>query len=280
VVFPTPTIFYPLQPTRIYETQVRTVVYVRGLVRATADLAVQGVECKYLRGVVKDVNLGYSFASHARLGGGYLGSPPPGSTLELLTRVEVTSPPPLWNHDLSLEPGAPTAIELARFIDANGPPLLWGTSIVLAMILAVALPWGVVPLPHRHWTDWLYALAVGAGTGLSIWVAALVFVGWIKLRVDDRAPGRDTEVMGRVLAWVALSGVGLTIVGACGGLLFPLLLLGGTLLGLSFPGLVIYWLARVGGWVRALWFSLFIVVHGSFACLLIFGILHWLSAYE
>jgi hypothetical protein len=69
VDFPTPAIFYPLQPTRVYESEVRTVIYVRGLVQPVAGLAVPGVQCRYLRGSVKEINLGYIASRHPRAQG-------------------------------------------------------------------------------------------------------------------------------------------------------------------------------------------------------------------
>src|SRR5262245_9100577 len=297
VDFPTPTIFYPLQPTRVYESEVRTVVYVRGLVQPVADLGVPGAQCQYVRGTVKEINLGYSFAAPRSLGGGYLGLPPPDATLEPLTRVEMTSAPSSWTRDLVLEPGAPAGVEVARLIDTLGLGGLWGASIVLGMLLAVFLRWAVVPREKRRRTDWLWAVAVGATTGLSLWVSTLVFLAWNLRRFNEPESEEGMRPLGRVIVVLGAVGSVSVLLGVTCGLLGPpsspvgeavfsmvmfLGAIGFMLLAACVPALLIYLLgriARVGRWRRVGWFALFMVAHAGLVCLIFFGLLGWLSAY-
>jgi hypothetical protein len=261
------------------------VIYVRGLVRPAADLAVPGVECRYVRGAVKEVNLGHSFAADKR-SAGHRGRPPSDATLELLTRVEVTSAPASWNSDLVLETGAPAAIEVALLIDRHGLPLLWGASTVLGMLLSVFLPWVILPREKRRGTDWLWAAAVGAATGLSVWVATLVFLAWNALRFPERSSAQRAGGLGRVILILGASGAFLILV--AGALLKAesaeaiVVFSGGLgllLLALCFPAGLICLLARVGERARAVWFVLFMVTHGGLACLLFLVLRGWLSAY-
>jgi hypothetical protein len=273
VDFSTPAIFYPLQPTRVYESKIPTVVYIRGMVRPTAGLAVPGVQCQYLRGAVEEVNLGYSLATSER-SSNRKWHPPPEATLEPLTRVEVTSAPSSWTDDLVLEPQAPAAIEVACIIDRGGLPLLWGLSTVLGMLLSVFLPWAILPRENRRWTDWLWAAAVGAATGLSVWVSTLLFLAWNARRFPGQVLGLGASGIILILIFVlaallAIKDVGVFFVAGVG-----LLLLGASCLA----GLV-YLLARTGDRTRATWFGLFMLAHGCLACLFFFVLRQWLSAY-
>jgi hypothetical protein len=284
VDFPTPTIFYPLQPTRVYESKIPTVVYVRGLVRPVADLAVPGVQCSYLRGAVEEISLGSSVTKSK--GKPNRRRPPSEEALEPLTRVELTSIPSSWTSDLVLEPGAPAMIAVARLIDRGGLPLLWGWSIVLGMLLSVFLPWAILPRENRGRSDWLWAAAVGAATGLSVWVSILVFVAWNRRRFSGHARGRSARILERII--LVLGGFGIVLVLIMvAGLLFEATaeyfdlvgLIGVLFLVVCFPIGLIYLLERVGNWVRAAWFAFFMLAHGGIALLVFFGLWNWLAAY-
>jgi hypothetical protein len=286
VDFPTPAIFYPLQPTRVYETKIPTVVYVRGLVRPTADLAVPGVQCQYLRGAVEERNLGYSLATSER-SSNRKRRPPPDATLELLTRVEVTSAPSSWTDDLVLEPQAPPAIEVARIIDRGGLPLLWGLSAILGMLLSLPLPWAILQREDRRRTDWLWAAAVGAATGLSVWVSILVFLAWNRRSFPPQTRRWGARTLGWVIIALGASGIILvltfvvaSLLAASVGELFAIPgAIGLLLLAVCFPMGLIYLLERIGDWGRAVWFGLFMLAHCGLACLFFFVLRQWLSAY-
>jgi hypothetical protein len=287
VDFPTPQIFYPLQPTRVYDSEIPTVVYVRGLVRPVASLPVPGVQCGYLRGAVEVTNLGSGFEKFkGPLKRGR--RPPSDEALELLTRVELTSRPSSWTSDLVLEPGAPAAIEVAWLIDRGGLPLLWGWSIVLGILLSVFLPWAIISRENRSRTDCLWAAVVGAATGLSIWVSILLFLAWNRQRFPGPTHGRVATILGRTIPVLGVFGivafsilVTANLLGASGTELFVITgMIGVLLLAACFPLGLIYFLERLGNWARAAWFVLFMLTHGGLACLLFFGLWKWLSTYE
>jgi hypothetical protein len=258
-------------------------------VRPAADLAVPGVQCRYLRGSVKEVNLGYSFAAPRRAHGGYLDFPPPDATLEPLTRVEVTSPPSAWTGDLVLEPGRPAAIHVAGVIGEQGLPLLWVTSVVLGVLLAVALPWAVMPREQREWTDWLWAAGVGAATGLSVWASLLLFLVWMGRKFQQTGGGRFTSIVGKVILALGGSGLGLFLLGCGmfmigrGGAVAPVFAYPGlVLLALCWPAALVYLLGRVArrrGWVGVVSFVVFMLAHCGLACLVFGGLWMWMSAY-
>src|SRR5262249_13391226 len=54
IEFPSDHVFYPLRPTRVYESDVPTAIFVRGWVRPGAGMALPGLRCRHLRGHVTD----------------------------------------------------------------------------------------------------------------------------------------------------------------------------------------------------------------------------------
>src|SRR5262249_11703585 len=138
---------------------VRTAVFVRGLVQPVREGTVAGLRCHYLRG---------------KIGGSHVDE----ADLEPITRVELTSPPASWDQDLVLEPGAPAAVTTAHFLADLPLGCFWAASGVLGTVLALFLPWVVLPKETRRLADWVWAAGVGASLCLSILAAALVFVTW------------------------------------------------------------------------------------------------------
>jgi hypothetical protein len=166
-------------------------------------------------------------------------------------------------------------------------PLLWGLSVVLGILLSVFLPWVVLRGEKRCLSDWLWAAAVGAATGLSIWVSILVFLAWNRRRFPGETRGR----IGRVLEWILLilgaSGIFLVLIFVAVTLLevrkaeYWLIPggIGAMFLVVCFPIGLICLLARIGNWTRAAWFALFMLAHGGLACLVFFGLWKWLAGY-
>jgi hypothetical protein len=285
VDFPTPTIFYPLQPTRVYESVIPTVVYVRGLVRPVADLAVPGATYTYLHGNV--TNLESRFVKSTDLS--ERRRPVPESIFEELTRVELTSASSSWTSDLVMEPSAPPAIAFASLIDRGGLALLWAWSIALGMLLSVFLPRAILSREQRCWKDWLWAATVGAATGLSVWVSVLVLVAWARNRFPGQTSDRGVSVFGQIVLLLGAPGaiaillfVAVFLLGsriAELGVIIPCVIGAMLLITCLLIGLV-WILGKVGSWARATCFALFVLAHGSSACLLFFGLRRWLAAYE
>src|SRR5262245_36854070 len=160
--FPSPVVFYPLRPTRVYDSDVRTALFVRGLVRPVEGISLPGLRCDYLQGRIDEPRAPRDDKAK----------------LEPITRVELTSPPASWDQDLVLEAGAPVAVKAALFIGDLSLDHLWAASGVVGAVLALFLPWVVLPKGARRLTDWVWATVVGASICLTVYASALAFVAW------------------------------------------------------------------------------------------------------
>ena len=101
VVFPSPSLWFPLQPTRAYSDPVETVVYVRGFVKPAPGCVLPSLKCQYIYGAMKElsVNQAFSEGKQSEYHGHYSGP------LEELTRITLTTDPQKWDRDLELVPG-------------------------------------------------------------------------------------------------------------------------------------------------------------------------------
>jgi hypothetical protein len=182
VVFPSPTLWFPLQPTRAYTESVETVVYVRGFVKPARGCDLPGLSCEYIFGDVQTLAVGQTFAiDRKEHRGGY-----PSGRLERMTRVTLTTDPQKWDRDLELVPGTTpvgtAALSLTGWAGFLGP--LWST--LLGAVLGSTIPWLTVPKAERRWVDWLAGALTGAAIVLTIWASALVFSIWRWRRFRDR----------------------------------------------------------------------------------------------
>lgn len=178
--FPAPRVFYPLQPSRVYDEEIQTAIYVRGWWQIQQRRNLPGLHCGYKMGRVTEISieqLGKPMAA--------LLSNTEKSVEEPLTRVELSGLPQGWTDDLELVEGTPPAISLAQAIGSKGPVEGMIASSILGVVLAWLLPWAVVPREQRRWTDWLWALGVGGSICLSIYISALVFYFWCLERSDS-----------------------------------------------------------------------------------------------
>lgn len=183
VVFPSPTLWFPLRPTRAYTEPVETVVYARGFVRPAAGCHLPRLKCEYIYGEVKAVGLGQVFdKSQSRDHPGY--APP--DLLEPFTRVTLTTDPQQWDRDLELVPGTTTvgavALAVTGWVGFLGP--LWAA--LLGAALGLMIPWLTIPKAERRRGDWLSGAAIGAAIVLTIWISALAFTVWQGMRFPDR----------------------------------------------------------------------------------------------
>jgi hypothetical protein len=272
--FPSPVVFYPLRPTRVYETDVQTSLFVRGLVRPAKEGAIAGLRCHYLRGRIEGP-----------------GAAPSGeSGLEPITRVELTSPSTSWDQDLVLEPGAPAAVNVALFLGDLPLGYLWGAWAVLGMVLATFLPWAVLAKGTRRFTDWLWAAAVGMSICLSVYAAAVVFLAWTWRTIPREGPHRGKPGGGMLLG-VAV-GIGLILVATqiaiAMDLFGPVRLplnhdLAIFLIYFSFIGVPIFYVSLILGAVlagiplRLGWFALFVALHWGITCAVLGALRAWIS---
>lgn len=193
--FPTAKVFYPLRPSRVYTNTIKTSIYVRGWFHPTPDLNLPGLKCGYVWAKVTDEPITDAFAA---LRSGSL----PYETVAA-TRVDLSSTPSGWTQDLTMDPGEPKSVSAAVSITEMGQYGMWYGLICLGAILSVYLPLAVVVRTERRWYDWLWALAVGAGLGLSVLFSGLVFLFWMERRQRaDLATG--SEAAGKHIAAIGL----------------------------------------------------------------------------
>lgn len=176
VEFPTPVLFYPLQPSRVYITDVDTAVYIRGWVQPDHELNIPGLRFRYLRGRVADHPLSDAAVWEA------FGSLVSNEQIEELTGVELSPTPAGWSEDLHLIQGPPLAIPAAQGIERIGLIGLWLVTMLLGGPLALYLPWVMCSPESRRWSDYAWALGVGLAIGFSIYASVLVMCSWCRYR--------------------------------------------------------------------------------------------------
>ena len=155
LVFPSPTLWFPLQPTRAYTEPVETVVYVRGFVKPAPGCDLPGLKCEYVYGAVKELTVGQAFtADRPEEHSGFYSS----GQLQKLTRVTLTTDPQKWDRDLELVPGTTAvgtvALAVTGWLGFYGP--LWST--LLGALLGLFIPWLTIAKAERWRIDWLAAL--------------------------------------------------------------------------------------------------------------------------
>ncbi|MBI1916228.1 MAG: hypothetical protein HYS12_16060 [Planctomycetes bacterium] len=273
--FPSPVVFYPLRPTRVYEADVQTALFVRGLMRPVKEGSFTGLRCRYLEGGIEEPG--------AAPGGKMWYGP--------ITRIELTSPPASWDQDLVLEAGAPPAINAALFLTDLPLAYLWVAWAVLGAVLATFLPWAVLPRGTRRLTDWGWATVIGASICLTVYAAAMVFVAWRWRTALREEPHRERPGGGMLLGVAAA--IGLLLVAeqiaifieffAPGvrfdpgqGFAIPAWLFG-------FLGVPCFYVSLVLGLVRAGipmrlgWFALFVALHCGVACGVLGALRAWIA---
>jgi hypothetical protein len=172
--FPTPFIFYPLRPTSVYESSIKSSIYVKGWVRQQARSETSTIKCHYVVGQVREIDPDDK-TERSSLKGRYGEGEP-------LTRVQLPSEPSSWTEDLSFEPGVPNPIRVCQALDALGEGLPWMLSAVLGVILAPLLPVLVISRSQRTWGDYLWAVFVGGAMCLSVFASAALFFVWCRMR--------------------------------------------------------------------------------------------------
>ncbi|HEY1378155.1 MAG TPA: hypothetical protein VGF55_15240 [Gemmataceae bacterium] len=181
VHFPSPTAWFPLRPTRAYTNRVRTVVFVRGLVKPAADCNLPELACQYVDGSVVPQGVLQAFAASAQDSLSYYYG---FRNTERLTRVTLTTDPQQWDRDLELVPGTtPNGAAALAVIGAGGLVIL--ASALLAAPVGLIIPWLTVAKADRHSVDWLAGVLIGAAIVFTIWASALllaVWAGWLRFR--------------------------------------------------------------------------------------------------
>ena len=188
IVFPSPTLWFPLLPTRAYTEPVETVVYTRGFVRPASGCDLPGLKCEYIYGAVESMGVEQAFnRDFAEKHPGYNYG-----RLQPMTRVTVTTDPQQWDRDLELVPGTTpvgtVALAVTGWAGFLGP--LW--SALLGATLGLAIPWLTVRKAERRRGDWLAGALTGAAIALTIWGSALIFGLWrhYRFRGQPKQPAR------------------------------------------------------------------------------------------
>jgi hypothetical protein len=199
VVFPSPTIWFPLRPTRAYTDPVETVVYVRGFVRPASGCVLPQLRCEYIYGHTESRGVGQVFA---RDDSRY----PPidlySHDTKQLTRVTVATDPQKWDRDLELVPGKTLAGSVAVAVTGRmgGLALLWSGILGAAVGLIITLL--ILPKAERYRIDWLCGAMTGAAIALTIWASAVVFFAWRGQRFGDNPQQMKSYVFLPALAVV------------------------------------------------------------------------------
>lgn len=170
IEFPTTTVFYPLRPTRIYQDDIDTSIFVRGWVRPKVAAGFPGTRFQYLKGGVTEVTLPSWFTDKLPTEAA--------PSAEPLTRIELSRSPRDWEEDLYLEQGLPTSSKTADVLEYLGIGGLWFIQAGLALVLGLFLPFVVVVRGQRHWEDWLWGGLLGVGLCASIYAAGYLFRQW------------------------------------------------------------------------------------------------------
>jgi len=210
LVFPSPTLWFPLRPTRAYASPVATVVFARGFVRPADGCDLPDLRCEYVYGLVESQSVNRSFAVSDRTDRyrHYSGR------TESLTRVTLTTNPKEWDKDLELVPGTTTLGSANQALSGWVADVGLGWSAILGAFLGLFLPRLTIPKADRRWADYVGGAVTGAAILFTIWACVLVFAVWRSIRFREGfGPPR------RYLPLVALAATHLLIVLAIYGVL-------------------------------------------------------------
>jgi hypothetical protein len=179
ITFASPTIWFPLRPTRVYTNPVETVVFVRGFARPAPGCDLPGLTCQYVEGPVVNQGVVQAFAATERdyhsLRYGFPDS-------QRLTRVTLSTNAQLWDRDLELVEGTTTAGAVALAVVEARDPQFVLVSALIAGPLGLFVPWRTVQRGDRRWFDWLTGVLIGAAIVFSLWASAIVFGIWYNAR--------------------------------------------------------------------------------------------------
>jgi hypothetical protein len=188
--FRTPHVFYPLRPTQVYQTRVATDINIRGWFHPRDARTFRGTWRPLMGKVTQAPDSVPQDAAEP---------------FEPVTIIRLAEDPRDWTEDLFFEEGAPEATSIAHCTAefySRGAWVLW--SGLLGIVLAIWLPWILIPATLRRRTDCLWAAGVGAALIVSVYVAAFVLVFWGRSRYP-RVPIRPLRLLARcVLACVVL----------------------------------------------------------------------------
>jgi hypothetical protein len=175
VVFPSPTLWFPLRPTRAYTNPVEAMVFARGFVKPAAGCELPGLTCEYVYGAVEAMSVRQAFGKdrprdlfHYHHSG----------RLERLTRVTLTADPQAWDRDLELVPGTTPVGSVAVLVTGWAGDLALPLSALLGAALGLMIPRVAIPRAEVRLGDWLAGALTGAAIALTIWVSLLVFNIW------------------------------------------------------------------------------------------------------
>jgi hypothetical protein len=164
IEFPTPHVYFPLRPSRVYTDQVATAIFVRGWFQPTDKSNTLDVRCRYLRGRVELDQPGEA-----------------PSPQERLTQVLLSQKTSAWTEDLTMTEGAPTGATTAESImDAMNAGIWLGPTALVGMSVGLFLPLLLLPANHRsRWSYGVGALA-GASVVFSSLMMILILVTWFR----------------------------------------------------------------------------------------------------
>jgi hypothetical protein len=189
LAFPSPTVWFPLRPTRAYTNAVETVVFVRGFVKPAADCKLPGLACQYVEGPVVNQGVLQAFAPVDRNYFWYRYGFP---NSERLTRVTLTTDPQQWDRDLELVEGTTTSGTVAlAVIETRHGYLFPLASALLGVPFGLLAPWLTVPKADRRWFDLLAGALMGAAVVFTILASAVVLSVWQWLRFRGRLVRRN-----------------------------------------------------------------------------------------
>ena len=204
VEFPSPNLWFPLQPTRAYTNPVETVVYTRGFVKPADGCDLPGLRCEYIYGFVENRGVGQTFEVDR------YGRPMSGMPVEL-TRVTLTPDPQQWDRDLELVSGTTAAGSVALLVTGDsGTQLAWLGFALLGAAVGLGLPWVTVPRADRRGVDWACGAVTGAALVLTLWASLVVLLFWRNVRFagQPNQPLRYLVLPALALAhWLATAGV-------------------------------------------------------------------------
>lgn len=183
LVFPSPTLWFPLRPTRAYTDPVETVVYARGFVKPAPGCDLSNLKCEYVYGSIDRMRLVRAFS--AEKGSNPFWYPSRGGS-ESLTRVTFSTDPRTWDRDLELVPGTTLKGTVAMAVTRCPGYVALLLSALIGAALGVFIPWLTIPKDIRRWQDWEAGAATGAAIAFTVWASALVFALWRWERLRGR----------------------------------------------------------------------------------------------